>query len=319
MALHGGMVYVALGNYDAAYNFRGPGLLAVLNPQTGQQSVIDLGGTSHHDCISAYTVREGSGKIYVTCSGDFHDGSGRAIVEVDPSAGKVTRTVKLTTQPSGIAFGPSRLWFGDAYTGGVYAIDLSTFTAATAQSLPIACPTTGTYQTTNDIMAIQGDLYAACSNDTGGILSRLDANTGAVKMHVASGPTAVAFTETSDGRIAILSGADSKLRLVTIGPSALSVSEAYTFSGTQTMQDVRSSGHFLFTTSSGTDTVQRLDLTKTGAQMLVGEASMGTGAVPYTILPLDDDQALVANQTANTVVSVGSDCSAGRACWAVPK
>ena len=65
--------------------------------------------------------------------------------------------------------------------------------------------------------------------------------------------------------------------------------------------------------------MQRLDLTKTGAQMLVGEATMGTGAIPYNILPLDEEQALVANQTADTIVSVSSDCSAGRSCWAVPQ
>ena len=31
------------------------------------------------------------------------------------------------------------------------------------------------------------------------------------------------------------------------------------------------------------------------------------------------EQALVANQTADTIVSVSSDCSAGRSCWAVPQ
>ena len=85
------------------------------------------------------------------------------------------------------------------------------------------------------------------------------------------------------------------------------------------MQDVRESGHFLFTTSSATDTVQRLDLTKTGAQMLVGEASVGKGATPYNIPPLDDEQALVSNQGNDPIVSVEDDCSSAKVCWAVPK
>lgn len=320
MLLLNGAVYVALGNYDASYAVRGPGLLAVVDPRTGtQSSLIDLGGSDGHQCLSAYTVRQSNGLLYVTCTGDFSTGAGQAIVEVDPAAGKVTRTAKLPTSPSGLAITSARVWFGDALSGKVYAIDRSSFALA-AGPLSLPCPTTGTYLTTNDVMLIQGDVYAACSNSTGGVLARLDPASGALKMKVDSGPTAVAFTETYDGRIAIVSGADNKLRLVTVGASALTASEAYTFSSaTNTLQDVRASGQFLFTTASGTNTVQRLDLTRTGAQMLVGEATVGVNATPYNILPLDDDQALVSNQGANTIVSVSSDCSGGRVCWAVPK
>lgn len=324
MDLVNGRVYIALGNYDAAYVVRGPGLLASLDPTTGNTQVIDIGGTSGTQCQEPYTVRDSGGKIYATCSGytDYSAASpattGTAIVEVDPATNKLTRIVSLPTSPSGLAIASSRIWFGDAFSGAIYAIDRSSFSIV-AGPISIPCPNTGTYQTTNDVILVQGDLYAACSNNTGGILSRLDSNTGTLKMQADSGPTAVAFTQTSDGRIAVISGADSKLRLVTIGSSSLTTTEAYTYQGTETMQDIKASGHYLFTTSSGTDTVQRLDLSKPQAQMLVGEASMGTGAVPYNILPLDDDQALVSNQTGNTIVSVSSDCSSGRACWTVPK
>jgi WD40 repeat protein len=327
-----GKAYVALGNYDADYAVRGPGLLAVLTPTTGATSIIDLGGPTERGCLEPYWVRDSGGRLYVTCTGDaFNTGDGEAITEVDPATGTVTRTVKTPTvvepgattatgvSPQGLAITPSKIWFGDARSGNVYAVDRTSFTVV-AGPLPIPCPTTGTYTTTNDVILVQGDLYAACSNSTGGILSRLDANTGAVKMQTDSGPTAVEFTETGDGRIAIVSGADNNLRLVTIGQGALTTAVAYTYSGdTSLLQDIHARDNFLFTAASGSNTVQKLDLTRSGAKMLVGEANVGLSAFPFNVVPLDDDQVLVANQTGNTVVSVSSDCSGGKVCWAVPK
>ena len=320
MTFFNGKAWVALANYDDQYVVRGPGLLGVLDPTSGAKTVVDLGGSTGRQCLEAYWIREDGGKLYVTCTGDaFNTGDGEAILEVDPSTAKVTRAVTVPTSPSGLAITPSRIWFGDAFTGNVYAIDRSTFTLV-AGPLPIACPSTGTYVTTNEVIYVHGDVYAACSNDTGGILSRLDSASGALKGQADSGPTAVEFTQTGDGRIAIVSGADNKLRLVTIGTSTLTVAEAYTYSSTtETLQDVHARGQFLFTAASGSNTVQKLDLTKSGAQMLVGEANVGIGAAPWTIVPLDDDQALVANQTANTVVSVGADCTGGKLCWSKPQ
>ncbi|HZX94655.1 MAG TPA: hypothetical protein VFE90_09065 [Myxococcales bacterium] len=317
MTVFNGKAYIALANYDASFVPRGPGLLAVLDPASGALSTIDLGGSSGKDCLEPGWVRESSGKLYITCSGDFSSGAGQAVLEVDPAAAKVTRSLQAPTVPSGIAITPALIWFGDSFTGAVYAIDRASFTVV-AGPTQIPCPSVGSYQTTNDVILVQGDLYAACSNNDGGLLSRLDANTGAVKMQVDSGPIAVEFTETGDGRIAIVSGGDNKLRLVTIAKTALTAAEAYTFVGTSTLQDVRARDQFLFTTASGSNTVQKLDLGKNGPQMLVGEANVGAGAVPWNIVPLDDDQALVTNQTANNVVAVSSDCSGGKVCWAKP-
>jgi hypothetical protein len=315
-----GKAYVALGNYDADYVVRGPGLVGVVDPVSGTQTTVDLGGTTERDCLEAYWIRHDGGKLYVTCTGDaFGTGAGEALLEVDPSSGNVTKKFTAPTSPSGLAITPSKIWFGDALSGNVYAIDRNTF-AQVAGPIAIPCPTTGTYFTTNDVIVVQGDVYAICSNSTGGIISRIDATSGAIKMHGDAGPTAAEFTETGDGRIAIVSGADNKLRLVTIGNSALTTAEAYTYSSaTETLQDVHARGQFLFTAASGSNTVQKLDLTKTGAQMLVGEANVGQGATPYSIVPLDDDQALIANQTANTVVSVGADCTGGKLCWTHPQ
>ena len=316
----GGKVYVALQNYDDSFTVRGPGLLGVMNPVTGTVTTIDLGGTGEQQCLFPFFVRDDGSKLYVSCTGDiFGSGNGKAILEVDPGTGTVTRTFKADVGPGGFAITSNRIWFADSQSGNVWAIDRGTFAKA-AGPLPIPCPTTGSFQSTTDVILVGGDLYAACSNSTGGILSRLDANSGAVKMQAQAGPNAVEYTATSDGRIAIVSGTDNKLRLVTITSSALNVVEAYTFgSSTSLLNDVHARDNFLFTVASGSNTVQKLDLTKTGAQLLVGEANVGTSASPFTILPLDDDQALVANQGTNTVVSVSSDCTGGKVCWVAPK
>ena len=320
--LFNGLAYVSLGNYDGSYTVRGPGMLAVVAPATGAVSTIDIGGTGEKQCLDPLAIDDAGGKLYVACSGskkNFFDPEstriGAAIVEVDPGTGGVTRSLAIPASPSGLAITPSKMWFGHAFNGQVYALDRASFTV-TAGPLAVPCPTTGSYFTVNDLKLVQGDVYAACSNDTGGILSRLDANTGSVKMQTDAGPIAASFAETGDGRIAIVSGGDNKLRLVTIKSSALTTSEAYTFNSY--LQDVHARDQFLFTAASGSNTVQKLDLTKSGAAMLVGEANVGIDASPFAIVPLDDDQALVANQSGNNLVSVGADCTGGRLCWKHP-
>ncbi len=319
-----GLAYVSLGNYDGTYTVRGPGMLAVVKPATGDVSTIDIGGANEKQCLNPLAIGEAGGKLYVACSGskkNYLDPEstriGAAIVEVDPGTAAVTRSVTIPASPSGLAITASKIWFGHAYSGQVYAVDRASFTVA-AGPLAVPCPPKGDYFTVNDLKFVQGDVYAACSNDTGGILSRLDASTGSVKMQTDAGPISVSFAETGDGRIAIVSGGDNKLRLVTIKSSALTTSEAYTFIGTLYLQDVHARDQFLFTAASGSNTVQKLDLTKSGAAMLVGEANVGIDASPYAIVPLDDDQALVANQSGNNVVSVGADCTGGRLCWTHP-
>jgi hypothetical protein len=329
--LFNGKAYVTLGNYDDGYVARGPGMLAVVTPTTGAVSIIDLGGANEKQCLEPFAITDAGGKLYVACSG-YKDYSvpgstliGTAIVEVDPVSGAVTRSVATPVGPAGLAITSGKIWFADASSAHLYALDRGSFTI-TGDPLSIPCAATGTgpgqvlWVFVSNVIVVQGDLYAACSNSNGGVLSRLDASTGAAKAQVDAGPTAAAFTETGDGRIAIVSGGDNKLRLVTLGQGALTVAEAYTYGGsTSTLQDVQARDNFLFTAASGSNTVQKLDLTKTGAAMLVGEANVGLSASPYAIVPLDDDQALVANQSSNTVVSVGADCTGGKLCWTKPK
>ena len=302
MAEYAGKAYVALGNYDLGYTVRGPGMLAAIVPSVGQPILIDLGGSDGKQCQSAGFVRAAGGKIYVTCSGDYSAGTGTAVVEVDPAVGAVSRRVSTPTSPVGVAVGIDKIWFGDAIAGKVYAIDRSSFTLS-GGPVALHCPTTGNYTTTNDVAIIGGDLYAICSNSTAGVLTRLDASTGAIKGDAQVGPVAVEMAETGDGRIAIVSGTDNKLRLVTLGTLAVEV--GYKFSDTTaTLQDVRARNQFLFTVASSSNTVQKIDLSAKGGPKLVAEANVGEGANPWNILPLDDDQAIVSNQMANTITAV---------------
>jgi hypothetical protein len=309
MALYSGNAYVTLANYDAGYAVRGPGLLAAVVPSTGATTVIDLGGDTGQACKQPGFVRQGGSKLYVSCTGDYSDGTGAALVEIDPSKNVVTRSVVIPTQPSGVTPAATRVWLGDSFDGALYAVDLATFTVS--GPTPIPCPVAptpppkGWYLTTNEVMVIGNDLYTLCSNSTAGVLARLDAATGEVKMQADIGPIAVEMTETGDGRIAVVSGGDNGLRLVTIGSAAMTVQTLFPFSSqTAVLQDVRARDNFLFTAASGSNTVQKIDLNAKGGPAVIAEANMGDGAAPWNVLPLDDDQAMVSNQSNNTLVSV---------------
>lgn len=318
MALYNGNAYVTLANYDASYAIRGPGLLAQVVPSTGAVQVIDLGGSGGKQCQNPGFVRAAGSALYVTCGGDYNatPETGTAVVVINPANNTVTHTVATPVAPSGVAVAASRIWFGDSTSGNVYAIDPGSF-AIVAGPIAIQCPAQG-YTTVNDLAVVGGDLFALCSNQNGGTLTRMDATSGAVKGHADVGPIAAELTETGDGRIAIVSGGDNKLRLVNL--KDMSVTVGYTFgSQTSTLQDVRARDNFLFTAASGSNTVQKLDLAAQGGPKLVAEANVGQGAAPWNVLPLDDDQILVSDQSANNLVSVSSTCGAGRICWTTAK
>jgi hypothetical protein len=304
MALLDGTAYVALTNVDATFTPRGPAFLAAVVPASGAVTLIDLGGPDGTACKEAGFVRAAGSLLYATCAGDFNDGSGAALVEVDPASHSVTRSVATPTSPVGSAAGPTRLWFGDAFAGNVYAVDQATFTLA-AGPIAIDCPTTGNFVTTNDVLVSGGDLYALCSNNTGGILTRLDATTGATKMQADVGPTSVEIADMGGGRLAIVSGADSGLRIVTVTDTGLSVQAFFPFSGkTATLQDVRASGGFLYTAASGSNTVQKIDPGANGGPKVIAEANTGIGANPWNVLPLDDNDALVSNLQGENLAKV---------------
>jgi hypothetical protein len=155
-----------------------------------------------------------------------------------------------------------------------------------------------------DVQAIRGEVYALCASDTSGVLYRLDGATGEIKSHVAVGANPSELTGLDDGRIAVVNAGDNTLWLVTPSASGMTAEKVLTFaSQTATLQDVRAYGNFLFTVASGSNTAQKIDLGFKGGPKVVAEATFGQGAGPYNILPLDEDQAIVANRGTNTIAA----------------
>jgi len=165
------------------------------------------------------------------------------------------------------------------------------------------------YMYVGDLLADGSDLFALCSAEPDGYIVQLDATTGAVKgsaQLVGATPTAMALL--GDGRIAVVNSVDNTLALVTRGTGSAGPTVAravYTFAQTAAVQDVKARGMFVYTVSSGTNTVQKLDLSQTvAAKMLVDEVNTGDNSSPWSILPLDDDQAVVSNNGTGTLVGV---------------
>ena len=96
------------------------------------------------------------------------------------------------------------------------------------------------------------------------------------------------------------------LSLVTIGASTLTVARDVTsFGKSSVLQDLRARGNFLYTVTSGTNAVQKLDLAaKDQTKLVVAERTTGDNTGPYSILPLDDDQAIVSNNATGEVIGV---------------
>lgn len=300
----GDKVYVALGNLDSQFAVAGPGFLAAVVPSTGATTLIDLGGSDGKKCQDPGFVRALAGKVYVTCSGNYATGGGSAIVEVDPATSAVTRSVTVPVSPAGVALAPAKIWFGDSGTGKVYSIDRVSL-AVNTTPVALHCPASGTYQTVADVLVLNGDLFALCSNESGSVLNRLDAATGEIKSDVKAGPIATEMTATGDGRIAIVNAGDNTLSLISFGSgNTMTAATALTFSGkNDALQDVRARDNFLYTTESGNNTAQKIDLAAKGGPKIVAEASFGTNAGPWNILPLDDDQAIVTNLKSGTLAA----------------
>lgn len=310
----GGRVYATLSNARAQGGFvvvAGPGFLASIDPFAGRVDLIDLGGSTGHQCTNPGVVRVDAGKLYVACSGDFSGATaGRGVLEVDPGAAAVSRFA-LTPQgsvPSGVAVAPQKIWMGDSFTPQLISVDRTTFANADGAdpahpAIPIPCPTTGLFPFVPYLGMVNGDLYALCATTAAGVLARFDAATGAAKGSVAVGAQPTEFTATGDGRIAVVNSNDNTLTLVTPG-STLSAQTGLTFSSsTATLQDVKARNQFVFTVASGSNTVQKIDLSAAGGPKVVAEANTGANSNPFNLEPLDDDTVLVVNYATSDIVT----------------
>jgi hypothetical protein len=313
-AQFGGRVYASLSNSDhSTFAPAGPGFLASIDPLTGKVDLINLGGADRHQCMNPGVVRQDSQKLYVACPGDFTGTvpGGRALVEVDPAAGAVTRALKTPEGmvPSGVAVTPAKIWVGDgSATAQIFGIDRASFAVVDGAdpahpAIPVPCPTTGQLPFVPYVGIVGGDLYALCATNEAGVLARFDAQTGAPKGSVAVGAQPTQFAGTGDGRIAVVNSNDNTLTLVTPG-ATLTAQLALTFnSSTSTLQDVKARGQLVYTVASGSNTVQKIDLAAPGGAKVVAEANTGLGSSPFNLEALDDDTVVVVNFVTSDVVS----------------
>lgn len=309
MAQLGGKVFVALGNLRPDYSVGGPGFLAGVIPSQGFTDVIDLGGPDGHQCQNPGSVRTDGTMLYVTCTGAF-GGGGQALVEVDPASAKATRTLTLAAAqaPSGLAVTASKVWIGLSSTASLISVDRASFALADGStahpSIDLQCPHQ-VYQYAPDLLAVGSDLYALCSSDQAGIIFRLDASSGAVRGQANVGATPTSLAATPDGRVAVVCSGDNTLWVATPGQNgAVTAQMALKYgSRTSTLQGVRSSARYVFTTASGSNTVQKIDVSVSPAKV-VAEAFLDSGAAPWDVEPLDDEDAVVSDSLSDDLAGL---------------
>jgi hypothetical protein len=303
-----GSAFIALTNLDASYSPGGPGLLVRLQPDTGAQTPIWLGGADAQACQNAGMVKNDNGLLVAICSGGFSSAAGRLVVQVNPDSNAVLRSQKPPTdaQPSAIAVASSKVWVGDFSAPRLYSLLRSDFSIAdgadAAHPLIALTPCTEKYSYVADLLVDGGDLFALCGQ-ADGLVVRLDASTGAVKDSVGVGGGPVALALTGDGRIAVTNSTSDEVSLITVGSTLTAVKSAIPYSKSATLQDIKARGQFLYTVTTGTNAVQKVDLSKTPPQ-IVSERSTGAGSYPYGILPLDDNLAIVTNNITGDVVGI---------------
>jgi hypothetical protein len=310
MAQLGDKLYVALGNLRPDYKIGGPGFLVGVVPSQGFTDVIDLGGADEHQCQNSGAVRTDGTMLYVACTGDLNGPGGRALVEVDPAAGKATRTRTLSDaqSPSGVAVTPSKVWMGLSGSPSLISVDRTSFALADGsdahQAVELECPHK-IYAYVPDLLAVDSDLYALCSSDQAGVLFRLDPASGAARGHANVGATPTALAATPDGRLAVVCSGDNTLWLATPGQGGTITAQlAHTYAnGTSTLQGVRSSARYVFTTASGSNTVQKIDVSVTPAKV-VADASTGIGTAPWDVVPLSDDEVVVSNSLSDNLTGL---------------
>lgn len=312
----GAQIYVALDNYDpATYAPNGPGLLVGFNPYTGASTVIDLAvqtptAPAEHSCSASGVVKADAGKLYVACSGNYNATSGpdRALVVVDGSTNAVVRTVAMPAGvlPGALALASTKIWLGNQTGPSLVSVDRTSFAVvdgASGTPLAVNC-TDKTTSYISDAAVYGGDLYVLCGSNTNGEIVRLDAGTGAFKDKALVGVQPVKMTQLSDGRVAVVNSVSGTVSFVTLGSPLTVAKDAIVINAAADLEGVAFLDHFLFTASSATQTVQKIDLTAASGPKIVAEVNTGNNSGPLSVVPLDDTHAVVSASLAGKIVGV---------------
>jgi hypothetical protein len=320
MALVGlNQVFVVLGNL-AGFAPNGPGLLVALTPNTGATAVIDLAGSippAEHACSNAGAVKADSGKLYVTCTGSWADmtGPGRAVVEVDVATLSVTHLVPVPANflPDAVAVTADKIWLGNAATHTLVSVDRHTFAVVDGADPknPLNVPCTDQANSyIPDLAVFNGDLFALCGSSTGEI-ARFDAATGAFKDKAALGGQPIKMTPTGDGRIAVANSTSVTISFVAVGPGGMtSVPNGFSLPGDSDLEGISARNGFLYVVASGTPEVVKIDLNAAIGPTVVAAVPTANKSFPLSIVPLDDNQAVVSNSGTGEVIGVNFSSAA---------
>lgn len=308
-------IYVALENLDpATYAPNGPGLLVGFNPYTGSSTVIDLAvatasAPAEHSCSSSGVVKADAGQLYVACGGNYNvpTGPDRALVVVDSGSNAVTHTVAMPSGflPDALALTSTRIWLGNSAGPSLASVDrtaLALYNGSGSQPLVAVNCTDQTYGYISDAAVYGGDLYVLCGSNTSGEIVRLDAATGAFKDKALVGAQPVKMTQLADGRIAVVNSVSGTVSFVTIATPLSVAKDAILVNAGADLEGVAFLDHYLFTVSSATQTVQKIDLSAAGGPKIVAEVNTGNGSGPLSIVPLDDSHAMVSASLTGKIV-----------------
>ena len=181
-----------------------------------------------------------------------------------------------------------------------------TVEAASASQPPVAVNCTDTtFGYISDAAVYGGELFVLCGSNSNGEIVRLDAATGAFKDKKLVGAQPVKMTQLPDGRIAIVNSIANTVSFVTIAPTALTVAkDAIVLGAGADLEGVAFFDRYLFTVSSATQTVQKIDLAATGGPKIVAEVNTGNGSGPLSVVPLDANHAVVSASLTGKIVGV---------------
>jgi hypothetical protein len=315
-------VFVVLDNFvaDGSFTLNGPGIVAVVQPSTGNTTLIDLAGTigpqPEHFCTNPAAIKAAGTKLYVACAGAFGATTtpGRALVEVDATSLAVTRTAAMPDgfSPDALAIADSKIWLGDENSGSLVSVDRTSFAVVDGAdgshpAIALHCPSGDANVYVPDLVVAGGFLYALCGDFTSGSLERFDAASGALKDTALVGGGPAKMAATNDGRIAIGLSTSGKITLVTPSASGMTAAQGYFTLNSSDLEGLAVRDNFLYVASpgsAGSPTAAKFDLHAAAGAAPVAQLGTGDGTNPQMVLPLDDDQAVVSNPGTGEIIGV---------------
>lgn len=267
-------LYAALTNLRDDYAPAGPGLLAEIDPASGETALIDLGA----DCTNAQGVAARGTKVYATCTADYVNGK---LAIFDTSTRQVTR-VAVGGGPWAIAVGDDgTVFLGNSGYGpgidcdadGTTAWDeyltpgtvdvvspsgVVTHSAASGQVVACAPSCDARWGGIGDLRVVGGDLYVACLGTDQ--LARLDPTDMRVKSVLAVGDGPQALAPGLGGKILVANSIAGTLSVVTPATDGSMTVERDKMRLGDVSNDVEVRGNFAYVVSSGFHTVQKIDL-----------------------------------------------------------